>query len=151
MSAKEKLHDHLKNQVSLLNITQKGKAILRLLIAHIDENGFLSMSVEDIARDCERPLSVNELEEMLNIVQRLSPSGVGARDLQECLLLQIKEEMPYADLIRVLVKNHLEDIHFGRLSVICQKSGYDLRTIREGVLALKKLTPKPGEQFNEEG
>ena len=60
------------------------------------------------------------------MVQKLDPPGVGARDLKECLLLQLTPETPHRDVLRALIQNHLEDIAHNRLPVIQKQTGFDL-------------------------
>jgi RNA polymerase sigma-54 factor len=89
----------------------------------------------------------SQLEEALHLVQKLDPPGVGARDLRECLLLQLTPETPHRDVLRALITNHLEDIQHNRLPAIQRRTGYDLPTIKEAIDALKHLNPRPGAQF----
>ena len=65
-------------------------------------------------------MTAEEVEEALHVVQKLDPPGVGARDLRECLLLQITPETPHRDVLRVLISDHLEDIAHNRLPAIQQ-------------------------------
>ena len=81
------------------------------------------------------------------MVQKLDPPGVGARNLRECLLLQVTPETPHRDMLRTLIQNHLEDIHHNRLPQIQRRTGFDLNTIKEAIEALKHLNPRPGAQF----
>src|SRR6059058_3556390 len=57
-----------------------------------------------------RPVATERLEEVLSIIQKLDPPGIGARNLEECLLLQLTPETPHRDIVRVLILNHLDDI-----------------------------------------
>ncbi len=72
------------------------------------------------------------------------------RDLRECLLLQLTPETPHEDLLRVLIQNHLEDIHHNRLPIIQRKTGADLHEITAAIEALRRLNPRPGAQFTAE-
>src|SRR5439155_21962155 len=93
---------------------------------------------------------VAELEVALRLLQKLDPPGVGARDLRECLLLQLRPETPHREIVRELILHHLEDIQFNRLPVIQRRTGFDLGAIKEAIEALKHLNPRPGSQFNSE-
>src|SRR5207237_6595989 len=76
--------------------------------------------------------------------------GVAARDLAECLLLQVGPETPHREVVRALIQNHLEDITHNRLPLIQKKTGFDLHTIGEAMEVLKHLNPRPGSQFTSE-
>jgi RNA polymerase sigma-54 factor len=67
----------------------------------------LTVSTEEIAKSYDRPITVAKVEEVLRMVQRLDPPGVGARDNKECLLLQLTPETPHRKVLRVLIMNHL--------------------------------------------
>ena len=85
----------------------------------------------------------------LAVVQKLDPPGVGARDLRECLLLQLTPGMPYYEQLRTLIANHLEDLEHNRLPVICRRTGYSIELIQQALDELRKLNPKPGADFND--
>ncbi|MDZ4688390.1 MAG: RNA polymerase factor sigma-54, partial [Planctomycetaceae bacterium] len=80
---------------------------------------------------------------------QLDPPGVGARDARECLLLQIKEDTPYRDILVTLISAHLEDLAQNRLPLIQRKTGYSLDQIKEALEELRKLNPFPGTGFEE--
>src|SRR5207249_7470065 len=107
-------------------------------------------STEEIGRGYDQPAMVEQVEEVLRIVQKLEPLGVGARTLSECLLLQLTPETRHRDVLRVLILHHLEDIEHNRLPVIQKRTGFDLATIKEAIEALKHLNPRPGAQFTVE-
>src|SRR6516165_7677874 len=131
---------------------------MRYVIANIDENGWLASAaqgeepsptalLEELARNYEEPVTVEQVEEALLMVQKLDPLGVGARNLSECLLLQLTPETPFRDVLRALIQNHLDDIRFNRLPVIQRRTGFDLNTIKEAIEVLKHLNPRPGARF----
>src|SRR5262249_1064355 len=80
-------------------------------------------------------------------VHELDPLGVGARDLKECLLLQLTPETPHRELVRLLILKHLEDIPYNRLPAIERSTGYDIPTIKEAIEVIKHLNPRPGTGF----
>src|SRR5439155_26536610 len=78
---------------------------------HDEEEVFVPVTLEEIASTYrERPVTVQEVEEALKMIQKLDPPGVGARDLRECLLLQVTDDTPHAEVVRNLIDKHLEDI-----------------------------------------
>jgi len=112
-----------------------------------DKELFVPVTLEAIAESYDRPVTVEQVEEALATVQKLDPPGVGARDLRECLLVQITDETPHSEVVRTLVRDHLEDIQHNRLPHIQKVTHYDLDTINEGIEALRHLNPRPGAQF----
>ncbi|MCI0381379.1 MAG: RNA polymerase factor sigma-54, partial [Gemmataceae bacterium] len=124
--------------------------ILRYLISYIDDRGYLSTTLEEVARGLEGTVSIETLEQALLRIQKLDPPGVGARDYKECLLLQVTPEMLHKELVKALIRDHFEDIQHNRLPVIQKRTGFDLETIQEAIEVLKHLNPKPGNQFSDE-
>jgi RNA polymerase sigma-54 factor len=149
-SRPQSLHDYLADQLAFVEGPADQAELIRYLITHIDDRGYLSTPLEEIAASYDRPVLVAQLEEALLVIQKLDPLGVGARDLRECLLLQIIPETPQREVVRALVQNHLEDIEHNRLPVIQRRTGYDLATIKEAIEALKHLNPRPGARFSDE-
>jgi RNA polymerase sigma-54 factor len=162
-SRPQSLHDYLNDQLTFLDATPEQLNLLRFIISHIDENGYLKVVSLQAAEPGADPLAeitrsfqvasdgqivtVAEVEEALKMVQKMEPLGVGARDLKECLLLQLTPETPHRDVVRVLILNHLEDIQHNRLPVIQRKTGFEIKEIKEAIETLKHLNPKPGAQF----
>jgi RNA polymerase sigma-54 factor len=149
-SRPQSLQDYLNDQLAFLDCTPDQLELLRFLITHINENGYLAISTEEIAKSYDRPVTIAQVEEVLRMVQKLEPPGVGARDKKECLLLQLTPETPHRVVLRVLISNHLEDIAHNRLPIIQRRTGFELATIKEAIEALKHLTPWPGAQFTHE-
>src|SRR5262249_28043251 len=103
--------------------------------------------LEALADSYDKEVTLGEVEEALGFVHKLDPTGVGARDLRECLLLQINEDTPHYEVVRALVENHLEDIEHNSLPIIQRKTGYDLNSITAGIDVLRHLNPRPGAAF----
>src|SRR5262245_7188289 len=116
-SRPQSLQDYLNDQLAFVNVDGRDLAMVKALVAFIDERGYLSAPLEDIAKTIEPPPSMEQIETALARLQRLDPPGVGARDYIECLLLQVTSETPYRDVVRALIANHLEDIRHNRLPV----------------------------------
>ena len=146
-SRPQSLQDYLTDQLTFLDIPEEQLKLLRFVLTHINENGYLAVPVEEIARAYNPETAVEQVLEVLVIVQKLEPPGVGARDLRECLLLQLTPETPHRDVLRALIQNHLEDIQHNRLPVIQRRTGFDLPLIKSAMEALKHLNPRPGAQF----
>ena len=148
-SRPQSLQDYLADQLSFLDIKPDVLKLMRYIIANINDNGWLTTSpmqgeetpptaiLEELARRYEEPVTVEQVEEALLMVQKLDPPGVGARNLRECLLLQITSETAHRDVLRALIQNHLEDIQGNRLPQIQRRTGFDLNTIKEAIEAAK--------------
>lgn len=144
------LQEHLAEQLSYLDLTPRQHEIAAYLISHIDENGYLSTPWTDLVRSCGYGVTAEEAEEVLLQLQKLDPPGIAARDLKECLLLQINEETQHPELVRLLILHHLEDIQHNRLPLIQKKANYDIPTIKQAIEQLRQFNPKPGRQFSNE-
>src|SRR5205085_5578275 len=104
----------------------------------------------DIIGDYPHPVKLTQLEAALEKIQTLDPPGVGARTMEECLLLQLTPETPHAEVVKALIQHHLEDVACNRLPIIQKRTGYDIAHIKEAIEVLKHLNPKPGAQYNSE-
>jgi RNA polymerase sigma-54 factor len=149
-SRPQSLQDFLTDQLAFLDCTPEQLELLRFMITHINENGYLTLSTEEIAKSYDRPITVAQVDEVLRMVQKLEPPGVGARNEKECLLLQLTPETPHREVLRVLISNHLEDIAHNRLPIIQRRTGFELATIKEAIEVLKHLNLRPGAQFSTE-
>jgi len=182
-SRPQTLQEYLIEQLAGSDITPEMEKLMRHVIAHIADNGYLGWmeqrekkkkkdehpeeekhetkeedkeiefvfhpyTLDELAQDYGEPIALERIEEALQMVQKLDPPGVGARDLRECLLLQITPETPCAELLRVLAQDHLEDIQHNRWPIIQRKTGFDIHEIKEAIEALKHLNPKPGAQYS---
>jgi RNA polymerase sigma-54 factor len=149
-SRPQSLQDYLTEQVGYLDLSPELKRLVEYLVTHVDDRGFLATQLEEIGKSYDTPLTPEQLEEALQVVQKLEPRGVGARNLPECLLLQLTPETPHREAVRVLIQNHLEDITHNRLPLIQKKTGFDLHTIHEAIEILRHLNTRPGSQFTAE-
>jgi RNA polymerase sigma-54 factor len=174
-SRPQSLQDYLADQIGFLDLPEETARLVRHVIAHIDDNGFLSIpdeadpeyqkllrdpnhkpdrplrrrlpSFAEIAATFDAGATPEQAEEALYALQKLDPPGVGARDLKECLLLQLTPETPHRELVRQLILNHLEDIPHNRLPAIERATGHDIPTIKEAIEVIKHLNPRPGTGF----
>ena len=117
------------------------------LIYNLDDNGFLNVELRDLVRDYGGDATLAEAEQALEIVQRLDPPGIGARNLRECLLLQLTPDVPYRDVLQVLITHHLDDIQQNRLPSIEKRTGFSIDVIKEAIDQLRRLNPRPGARF----
>jgi RNA polymerase sigma-54 factor len=174
-SRPQALQDYLTEQLGFLDIPEDLLPLVRHVIAHIDDNGFLSVpdetepeyqklladpdykisrpirrrtpTLEEIGASFEGQPPVERVAAALAVVQKLDPPGVGARDLKECLLLQLTADMPHRDILRALIQNHLDDVKHNRLPAIQRRTDFDLQAIKEAIEELRRLNPRPGSGF----
>ena len=139
------LAEHLFFQLALHPCSGRIREIAEYLTGNIDENGYLQVGVEEVA--LQLGVAVAEVEAALRVVQSLDPPGVGARDLRECLLLQV-EHLGIEDgtLVR-LIRDHLHDVGLGRLNRVAQLMNLPVQEVQRAADRLRTLDPKPGRNF----
>ncbi len=142
------LKDHLLFQLGLTLVNDREIEIGEVIIDEIDENGYLKSTVERLA--IQLGVKKEEVENVLNVIQSFDPLGVGARNLQECLAIQLKEKQVKNPKIYIIIENHLEDIASNRLSKISKKLNIDLKEVQRICDLIKRLEPKPGRGFSGE-
>ena len=143
----ETLCDHLHAQLANEDLTDAEREAADKVIYNLDVNGYLPMPLEELV-DADGPSGqLERLHKALGFVQSMDPPGVGARDLKECLLLQIRHDMPDARHLRRLVSDHLEDLAGNRLPLIARKTGFSIEEIERLRQRLHSLKPKPGAVF----
>jgi RNA polymerase sigma-54 factor len=155
------LSDHLRDQVSLLDLTPRQMYLADEFIGNINEDGYLACgldkilegvneSVQKAAEDSERDLTdvplytMSEAEDMLGIVQSLDPPGVGARDLRECLMLQLREAGLEHSVPFRLVRDCFDELIAHRWSEISKRFGISPVDVQKAADEIAKLDPKPG-------
>lgn len=144
------LHDYLMGQLSLIDVQSHLIEACESIIYSIDKAGYLASPLEEIVQSLEKPLPLEEVKEALKVVQSLEPPGVGARNLQECLILQLDKRDSHYHVTRELLLNHLEDIEMKKYPLIAKKTGNSLETIKRLVEFIRTLNPKPGSIFCDE-
>ena len=97
------------------------------IISSLDSNGYLTGSLEDVLPTMSDPSTIHLAEKALEIVQQLDPIGVGARDLRECLLLQLTPDLLMYEELCVLISDHLDDLQHNRMPAIQKKTGLSAR------------------------
>lgn len=149
------INEHLHQQWTFVEAPSNLKKVGALLIDYIDADGYLRTPFDRIQLESRDPIRIEELLEALKLVQTLDPPGVGARDLAECMLLQLDameqdEEMAEGhdfDLERALVRDHLNDLAQNRYPLISKKLGASIDEIKAAVRRLARLHPHPGRQY----
>jgi RNA polymerase sigma-54 factor len=162
------LADHLIDQIALLNLTPRQQFLADEFIGNVNEDGYLACPIEQILRsvneEVERaaeetdretddlPLyTLPEAEEMLGVIQNLDPPGVGARDLRECLMLQLREAGLEQSVPYRLVRDCFEELINHRWSEISKRFGISPADVQRAADEIKKLDPKPGLVYSNAG
>lgn len=155
-AAGSSFRDNLKEQLSWRNITDKQELLAKTIIGNLDDDGYLRREVENISDDLAFSQNImattEELEEALEIVQQLDPAGVGARDLRECLLLQLARKDHSYPSIRIateILDKYFEAFtkkHYDRISKRMEVDDEDLKV---AISEIVKLNPKPGNSMRD--
>ena len=146
LASKPSLEGHLSWQMRLSNFTEHELAIGEVVIGNLDGNGYLQASTEELMSLVQA--TPEEVESVVDRLQRLDPVGVGARTPQECLLVQM-EVLGYDDPILVsLVQDHLEDLEKNRYKPLARKFKISLEELKEYLDLLQTLDPMPGANFS---
>ncbi|HEV7990837.1 MAG TPA: RNA polymerase factor sigma-54 [Gemmatimonadaceae bacterium] len=155
------LSDHLRDQVTLLDLSGRQMYLAEEFIGNINEDGYLACgldkivegvneSVQKVAEESDREVSdlpeytLSEAEEMLGIIQSLDPPGVGARDLRECLMLQLREAGLEHSVPFRLVRDCFDELIAHRWSEISKRFGISPIDVQKAADEIAKLDPKPG-------
>ncbi|WP_312667358.1 RNA polymerase factor sigma-54 [Tissierella praeacuta] len=139
------LKEHLMSQLRFIPLENKEYKIGENIIQNIDENGYLSASTEEIAKFMK--CGKEEVEIILDIIQTFEPIGVGARNLKECLAIQVKNKMDANHYIITIIEDYLEDLGYNRIQKISKELNLDLKEVQEACDYIKRLEPKPGSSF----
>ena len=149
-SRPQSLHDYVRDQLAWFQLDAPLRDMAERIICMLDSNGYLRTPLPDILPPDSTPEDLALAEKALTMIQSLDPPGIGARDLRECLLLQLTPDLPYFEEMRTLITSHLEELKDNRLPVIQRKTGYSLETIQHALDHIRQLKPKPGADFTDE-
>jgi RNA polymerase sigma-54 factor len=144
----ESLNDYLMHQLAWFEMSPAVRQMCERIIYSLDSNGYLKTPLAELVDVTAGKEQLQLAEEALAIVQKLDPLGVGARDLRECLLLQLIVGQPYYEQLRTLISDHLQDLENNRLPIIERRTGYSIDLINEAWNEMRKLNPKPGAEYN---
>jgi len=147
LSRGKSLSEHLQEQLRFLDLSAQENSIGLEIIGNIDERGYLAAKDEDIIERCG--CSQEEFEDMLDMVQRLDPAGVGARDLRECLLIQIRALQLKNGVIEKIIDRHLKDLERHNYAAIGRALKITEQEVIDSVAKIIGLDPIPGRQFGE--
>jgi RNA polymerase sigma-54 factor len=142
------LADHLTWQLSMSDASPRTKEIAQFIIGNIDEDGYLRASNDEIMTS--GGYESEEVELAVRAVQSLDPIGVGARDLRECLLLQLRFLDIDAPMVEIIIRDHWDEFMQRKFVPLAKTLGIDLKTLEGVVELIKHLDPKPGRKYSNE-
>lgn len=147
------LREHLLAQLKLMPLSERDQSLALLLVDSINEDGYLEASLEELAElvPAELEVDVLELQTALHYVQHLDPAGVGARDLSECLLLQLEalpEDTPHLAMATLLAKKYLPNLAARDFVKLRKELACDELTLKQVQQLITSLNPRPGSAFS---
>lgn len=140
------LAEHLNWQLNLSDISDDLREIGYFIIGNINENGYLMSSLEEIAEQLAMPAA--KVEETLRIIQSLDPIGVGSRNLQECLLIQIRAAGLEGSLAEKLITDYLPLIEPKKFKEIAKAADCELDDVLAALEIVRRFSPNPGQKYN---
>lgn len=145
------LHENLRQQLRLWPLGERDRALTDMLIDELSDAGYLETPLEELAELMrDDGVDVHELEAALKIVQQLDPPGIGARSLQECLLLQLAElpaSTPGLPLAYEIVRDHFDALAKRQFLKLQQTVGCDEHALHTARTVIRTLNPRPGQRF----
>src|ERR1700731_1819665 len=146
LSSPTGLSEHLAWQLSVTICSETVQELAESIIGNLDENGYLTASVDELLQGGK--YSQDDLDDALAVVQDFDPTGVGARDLRECLLLQIKAFAPTNTLAQQIVSDHLKQVQGNQLKEVARALNRPLEVVKRSLDVIRKLDPRPGLRYN---
>lgn len=144
----------LTDQLNTFRLEEQNYLIAKFLIGSIDDSGYIRRSLMDLTDDLAFTQNIytdiKSIEKVLKIVQQLDPPGVGARDLQECLLIQLqrKTQSPQTDLASLIIENAFEKFTKKHYKKLQKKFGISEEMLKDAIQEIERLNPKPGSAFS---
>lgn len=152
------IQEYLTEQLGYRNLTEHDMRVAEFLVGSIDEDGYLRRDLESISDDIAFSLgietSAGELERVLGIIHQLEPAGIGARNLQECLLLQMRQrrmDSPAKRMARRIVTSYFDEFVKKHYEKLMARLGVGEEDFRDAIDEIKRLSPKPGNLYSEGG
>ena len=142
----QSLHEYLSEQWRLVDAAEPVKKAGDMIIDYIDDRGYLSVRLEQLHNKDKGDFTIDDLKEALELVQKLEPAGVGARDLRECLLIQMAQSSADMSFESRLIAEHMDELLENHLPEIARKMDCSIETINRAIERMSKLDTSPGLQ-----
>lgn len=148
-------HEYLSEQLGLVRLNEHEQRLAEYIIGNIDEDGYLRRDVESMVDDLAFSMNIEvsdaEMERMLEVVQELDPPGIGARDLRECLLIQLKRREFQTETVEnatSIIENYFSEFSKKHYEKIMQRLNLDEEDLRNAIEDIMHLNPKPGSSYS---
>ena len=158
------LYDHLRDQLMLMPLSPRQMLLGEEIIGNIDENGYLTCSIEDVVHslnvwvkedgsawfdphESRHEFVTSEGEELLRVIQGMDPAGIGARNLRECLLLQLRDQQMEDTLTYKIINEYFDQLINHRWSEISKELSITPKDVQTAADEVAKLDPKPGLKY----
>ena len=145
IAVQETLQQNLLGQLNQTALNASDRKAAELIVGNIDDKGFLQSAPEEMALNSGIPQE--DFEKMLALIQGFHPPGVGARDLRECLLIQLRREGKENSLEYKIVSEHMEDLGRRRFPEIARRMGISVEDVQKAADNIGRLNPRPGQVF----
>ena len=146
VSKEETLEDFLLLQLTFSSLKGCEMKIGRYLVEAIDENGYLTVDTDKVAK-CFK-VSEDTVEKVLDVIQTFEPLGVGARSLEECLIIQLAAKGLLEDSVEYIILHHLADLGDNKLNKVAKVTGLTVEQVQMVADLIRTLEPKPGRQYS---
>lgn len=140
------LSEFMLSQLTMSRLKEPKVTIGKFIIEALDDNGYLTLSIEEIAKELE--CNVGLVEDTLNVIQTFEPSGVAGRSLSECLIIQLASRGILTEEMEYIIENMLEDLADNKISRIAKTVGMKNEEVQDIADLIKTLEPKPGREFS---
>ncbi len=148
LTEKSTLTDHLMWQLKLTRLSDLEMRIGEQIIGNLDSNGYLVATPEEIAN--LENVAETEVVAVLDKIQEFDPAGIAARNLQECLLIQVKLLGIVNPLVEIIIQNHMKDLEIKNYNHISKKNRVSIEDVLQAVMIISDMDPRPGSIYNEE-
>ncbi len=159
LTTSKSLEEHLVWQLSLSGMNERQKALGRLIIGNLDDDGYLRITLEEVIAGTD--FSLEEAEQALSEIQKMDPAGVGGRDLAECLLLQLgylgqgpmgslgaRPGALRSSVVEAVIRHHLKDLEKKQYAKIAKALDVNCEEVFQATKVIEGLEPKPGRPFS---
>ena len=152
-SVKESFQENLVVQLGYRKMDERSRSIAVFIIGSLDDDGYLRRDLESLSYDILLRLNIEtdeqEVEKILKVIQEFEPAGVGARNLQECLLLQISPKNEAQNRARTILEEYFEEFTKKHYAKISSKMGITQEELKEAIDEIIRLNPRPGGQIDD--
>lgn len=146
----QSLHSYLTDQWRLVDADDSVKKAGSDIVDYIDKRGYLTVRLEQLHNKDRKDFTYEDLQTALNLVQKLEPVGIGARDLKECLLIQMTQSSKDMDFEIRLIRNHMNDLLENHLPQIAKKMKCSIECVNHAISRMSKFDTSPGLQIGQD-